>query len=339
MTRLHAVYVSNADSAELSVLHLDARRGALTLAQRVPVAGTVMPLALSPDRRFLYAARRSEPWAALAFAIDPTSGTLTPLGEAPLPQSMAYIATDRTGRTLFSTSYGGDQVALSPIDRDGRVQPAQQVVATEPKAHAIQADPSNRFVFSTSLGGGLVRQFVFDAQAGRIAPNAAPAHAPHAQASPRHFVFGPGARHVYLIGELDAAIDVLAFDQDAGTLRTVQTVSSLPPGFDGDPWAAELRLTPDGALLYSSERRTSTLAAFRVDPASGLLTLLGHTPTETQPRGFAITADGAFLVAAGQLSHHVSAYRIDAASGALAIGGRIAVGRNPNWIETVALPD
>ena len=86
-----AVYVSNADSGEISVLHLDPRRGALAPAQRVEVSGIVMPLALSPDRRCLYAARRAEPWAVLSFAIDPADGTLSPIGEAPLPQSMAYI--------------------------------------------------------------------------------------------------------------------------------------------------------------------------------------------------------------------------------------------------------
>ena len=114
-----AVYVSNADSGEISVLHLDARTGSLTPVQQVPVGGMVMPLALSPDRRVLHAARRSEPFAALSFAVDPTRGTLVKLGEAALPQSMAYIATDRSGRYLFSASYGGNQIAaaLSPCSR------------------------------------------------------------------------------------------------------------------------------------------------------------------------------------------------------------------------------
>ena len=109
-------------------------------------------------------------------------------------------------------------------------------------------------------------------------------------------------RFVYLLNELDAAIDVLAFDGARGTLAPLQTIGSLPPGFSGAPWAADLHLTPDGRFLYSSERRSDTLAAFRVDPADGRLTLVGHFPTEAQPRGFGITPDGRFLVAAGQRS-------------------------------------
>lgn len=335
--RAFAVYVSNADSGEISVLRLDAQSGALTLAQRQPVDGIVMPMALSPDQRFLYAARRSAPFAALSFGIDAATGQLSALGEAPLPQSMAYIATDRSGRFLFSASYGAHQIAVNAIDADGRVGAVLQVLDTPPNAHAIQADPANRFVYATSLGGGVLLQFAFDAATGTLTPLPKPTFAPHTNASPRHFVFSPDARFIYLLNELDASVDVLEAQRD-GQLRTLQTLPTLAPGFTGEPWAADIRLTSDGRFLYTSERRASTLAAFAVDAANGRLTPLAHTPTEAQPRGFHITPDGRFLIAAGQLSNRVSAYRIDADSGALSACSSCEVGRNPNWIETLALP-
>jgi 6-phosphogluconolactonase len=328
------VFVSCADSGELRVLRLDAT-GTLVPLQTLAIGGQVMPLALSPDRRFLYAARRSEPLAVLGFAIDPASGELAPLGEAPLPASMAYLATDRSGRWLFSASYGGNLVAVSPLAANGAPGACTQTLPTPPNAHAIVVDPSNRFVFSTSLGGGVVMQWRFDAARGTLAPNTPASIAPHGGGSPRHLVFGRDARFVYLLNELDAAIDVLAFDAAAGTLRAVQTIDSLPPGLTGEPWAADLRLAPDGHHLYSSERRSSTLAAFRVDAASGELTRVLTVPTETQPRGFAISPDGRFLVAAGQASHALSVHEIDAATGALSWRSRCAVGRNPNWVEII----
>jgi len=332
-----AVYVSNADSGDVWVCHLDPRTGELNPIQRMMVGGQVMPLALSPDRRFLYAARRSDPLEVLSFAIDAKTGELAALGEAPLPHSMANIATDRSGRWLFSASYGGDQIAVGPIGADGVARAARQVLATPPHAHAIHADPSNRFVFATSLGGGVVMQLRFDVASGTLTPNTPSALRPHDAASPRHFVFGRDGRFVYLLNELDAKVDVLAFDPDAGTLRTLQTIGSLPPDFDGEPWAADLHMTPDGRFLYSSERRSSTLAAFRVDAASGELTPIGHTPTEAQPRGFAITPDGRHLIAAGQASHRLSVYAIDAQTGALDKRSDCTAGQNPNWIEIVEL--
>ena len=83
------VYVSHADSGDIWALRLAPARAELSPLQRVRVGGQVMPLALSPDRRFLYAARRSDPLEVLSFAIDPASGELTRLGAAPLPHSMA----------------------------------------------------------------------------------------------------------------------------------------------------------------------------------------------------------------------------------------------------------
>ncbi len=331
------VYVSNADSGEISVLALDDTSGTLATVQTVAANGTVMPLAVGPDRRRLYAARRNEPWSVLAFSIDPLDGRLTQLGEAPLPQSMAHIAVDGSGRWLFSASYHGNLIAVSPIDAAGLPGPATQVIPTGPKAHAMRAAPGNRFVYATSLGGGVVMQFGFDAASGELTPLTPPTVAVREGAGPRHLAFHPDGRFAYLLNELDASVDVLAIDPSSGTLRSVQSLPTLPPGFAGEPWAAELRLTPDARFLYTSERRSSTLAGFAVDAATGFLSPIGHWPTQTQPRGFAISPSGRHLIAAGQLSHAAGVFAIDARSGALDLRHEHAVGRNPTWVEAIAL--
>ena len=40
----------------------------------------------------------------------------------------------------------------------------------------------------------------------------------------------------FTLGELDGSVSLLRFADD-GTPEVLQTVSSLPPGFDGEPWA------------------------------------------------------------------------------------------------------
>ncbi len=332
------VYVSNADSGDISVLRMDAASGALTPLRSATVSGAAGPMAISPDRRFLYVARRTAPTAVLGFAIDARSGELAPLGEAELPASMAYIATDRTGRHLFSASYGGHLLCVGGIASNGVPQPVQQVVPTEPNAHAVLVDPSNRFVLATSLGGDIVMQQRFDTTNGRLSANTPPAVHVRKGAGPRHLVFHPGGRFVYLLNELDASIDVFAFDPDQGLLVPLQTITSLPAGMSGAPWAADIHVTPDGRFLYSSERRSSSLAAFRVDAATGQLSLIGHVPTESQPRGFNIDPRGRFLLAVGQLSHRLSRYSIDADSGALNKLNDFAVGQGPHWIQIIDLP-
>ena len=111
---------------------------------------------------------------------------------------------------------------------------------------------------------------------------------------------------------------------------------AVPRNTDNDIWASDLRLTPNGRFLYAAERTSSTLAAFRVDAASGKLTYLGSTPTEKQPRGFNIDPVGRFVVVSGEKSDMIASYAIDAETGALKPVGRYPTGKGSNWVEIVA---
>jgi 6-phosphogluconolactonase len=333
------VYVSNSESEDISVFRMDRvddEDGGLVAIQTVPVGGAIMPMALSPDRRRLYAALRSQPYCVVSFAIDPRDGRLTELGRAPLAGSMAYLATDATGRYLLSASYGGNMVAVNRIGNDGVAAQVQQCVGTGPSAHAIRVSADNRFAFATVLGADQLLRLDFDASSGRLVEGAAPAWALPAGSGPRHFVFSADEGFVYLLDELDGKLHALAFDAVHGAVEPIQSVSILPPDFDGDkPWAADLHLTPDGRFLYASERTSSTLAAFRVEAATGKLARIGTYATQAQPRGFNIDPSGRWLFAVGQLSPAMSVYRIDARTGALHECGQYPVGKGANWVEVV----
>lgn len=330
-------YVACAEGAEIAVLALEGDSGALQRLQTVPVGGVVMPLALSPDRRTLYASLRSAPFRVLGFRID-GRGWLSPLGEAALPESMANIATDRSGRWLFAASYGGHVASIGVLATDGTPGPVQQVLPTGRNAHAALPSPDNRFLFITNLGSDQVMQMRFDATSGQVEPNDPPLLACRPGAGPRHLVFHPGGRWAYLLNELDAGVDLLELDTERGTLALRRTWSTLPAGFDGKPWSADIHLTPDGRHLYTSERTGSLLTGWRVDADTGELGLIGHWPTETQPRGFKISPDGRWLLAAGQVSNRITSYRIDADSGALTPVAWLPLGRGPNWVEIIESP-
>ena len=209
-------------------------------------------------------------------------------------------------------------------------------MATQPNAHCIVTDPSNRYVLHTSLGGDVVYQEKFDAKTGKLAPNDPPTINVKAKAGPRHLTFSPNKKFVYLINELDAAIYVFPWDAKTGTLKKeVQVITALPKGFSGKPWAADIHLTPDGKFLYASERTTSTLAAFRVDAKKGALTSIDSYPTEKQPRAFNIDPSGRYLLAVGQLSNSLTSYSIDKKKGTLTKLKEYPMGKNPNWVEFV----
>jgi 6-phosphogluconolactonase len=333
------VYVGNAESNDISVFHLDRSSGALTPIETVPIPterpGLTTPLAISPDQRVLFAGVRSEPYTVASFAMDPDNGRLTHIANGPLADTMPYIVTDKTGRFLLSASYHGNKIAVNPIRGDGSVGPPQQIIATDPKAHAILPDPANRYVFVPCLGGDVVHQFRFEAQTGQLSWNDPRSVSVKKGSGPRHFRFHPNGKYFYLANETAASLYVFDYDGERGLLGEKQVVSFVPPGFDGNTWASDLQFSPNGRFLYAAERNASTLAGFSVDPATGLVRPIGFFPTEKQPRGFKIDPTGRFLLSTGQLSRQLSLYAIDGTSGALTRLSQYPVGQNPNWVEIV----
>lgn len=331
------VYVSNAESQTISVAQLDHATGALELLQTIEAGGIVMPMAISPDRRFLYASLRAEPYTVVTYAIDGGSGRLGWVGHAPLPASMVSIATDRSGRWLFAASYGSNLLSVSRIDDNGGIAPAHQVVQTPPKAHAIQASPDNEYALAISLGGDVLIRWYFDADSGRLEEATRTELGFEELSGPRHMVFHPQGRFIYLLDELDARLHVLAYEQAGEVFKRLQSLSVLPDDDVGKPSAADVHVSPDGRFVYASERTANCLTAFCVDAQSGRLQRIATYPTEKTPRGFNITPSGSHLVVVGQGSHAASVYRIQP-DGTLALESSLALGRGPNWVEILDLP-
>jgi 6-phosphogluconolactonase len=337
------VYVSCATEARIARFRLDNATGRLTAQGSVVVPGpadpppTSMPLALSPDRRTLYAAGRNPPFLVSSFAIG-EDGALRLTGSAHLADAMAYIATDRSGRFLFSASYHGAKLAVNPLGADGVPGETLQVLATPPRAHSVLPDPEGRAVYAALLGGDVILRQGFDVATGRLATPATPVAHTAPGAGPRHFRFARGGASLYCVNELDGTLNVYARDPTTGELTELQSVRLVPPAAPGRTLAAaDLHFTPDGRFLYASERVNNVLAGFRVRP-DGTLDALGTVPAEAIPRSFAIDPRGRWLICAGQQTGRVAVYGIDARSGALTRLADYTAGGNANWVEIVDLP-
>src|SRR5262245_66350640 len=105
---------------------------------------------------------------------------------------MPYVSTDQTGRFLFTASYGGDKLAVSPISENGLVESeAIQVIPTGRNAHSIVPDRTNKFIYAATLGANQVLQFTLDSKTGKLTPNEPAAVSPEAGHGPRHMVVYP----------------------------------------------------------------------------------------------------------------------------------------------------
>jgi 6-phosphogluconolactonase len=352
------VYVSNADDGDIGVYSAQTD-GSLKPGEHAKAAKVVMPMAVSPDRRFLYAAARSKPYSVFVYGIDPNTGALNPLSVSPLAESFPYISLDKTGRYLFGASYGSNLISVNAVGEDGRVaHEPLQVIPVGRNAHSIRIDESNKFVFVCTLGSDQIFQFTFDSKTGHLASNTPAVFLTKPALGPRHFITSSDNKFVYVLSELTGTVTTFSLNSDTGLLTEVSSASGLPPesklvpgaprgpvgtpggppprNTDNDIWAADLHLTPNGKFLYMTERTSNSLATFSVDSGSGKLIFMSSTPTENQPRGFAIDPKGRFLVVSGEKSDTISAYAIDEASGAVKLIGKYPAGKGANWVEIVS---
>lgn len=327
----------------------DEAAGALNLVGITEGVRNSSYLAFDPARRFLYCVNEFKEFegkasgAVSAFAIHPETGALTFLNmKASHGTDPCHLMVDATGRFLLVANFASGSVCVLPINGDGSLEEASQVIQHEgssinptrqagPHAHAVTLDPGNRFAFVPDLGMDEVIIYAFDAANGELTPNPAqPSMAVKPGAGPRQMVFHPGGAFAYLINELDSTMTAYRYDAAAGQLTELQTLPTLPEGFDGASSCAEVQIAPSGKFLYGSNRGHNSIVIYAIDPEGGTLTLVGHESTRGEiPRNFEISPTGGFLAAANQDTNNVVMFRIDSDKGTLTATGNIVEAGTP----------
>ena len=323
-------------SEGIYLLSLDPGTGQLT---KVGVAAkTQNPsfLAIHPTRPILYAvgelpADSAHPGGAVsAFRIDEASGMLTLLNqESSKGPGPCHVAVAPSGRHVAVANYSGGSVALLPIQEDGSLGAASAFVQHEgksvnekrqegPHAHSVNFDSAGTFLFAADLGVDRVFVYRYDVAAGSLTPHEPASAALAPGAGPRHFTFHPAGHAAYVVNELDNTVSFFTYDAEAGRLDFVESYTTLPDGFAGVSYTAEIRVDPRGGYLYASNRGHDSIAAFLIHPDTGTLIARGRTSTGGKtPRNFNLDPTGRYLLAANQDSGNIVVFRVNPGLGTL----------------------
>ncbi|WP_122744280.1 lactonase family protein [Pseudomonas viridiflava] len=350
-------YISSPADGLISQYQLDDASGALSLVEQTKAGDQVNPMALSPDGKALFAALRAKPYQVVSFSIEPVTGHLKPLAQAPLAESLAYLSTDRSGRFLMGASYGADLLSVQPIDAQHRPSDSIQTYKTGMHAHSVRTDPSNRFAYAGNLGVDRVLQYRLEPKDGKLVPIGEGYVTVPENTGPRHLAFAPNGKFLYVVGEMSGTVTAFSIDDMTGGLKQVNQANGIParlklaPGqardarnndLKDDPtpriWAADVRISPDGKWLFTSERTSSSVSVFKVDPATGKVTFVENYPVEEkQPRNIAVAPNGRWLLVTGEKAEKVGSYSI-AADGALKRVSEAPSGKGALWIEMLSQP-
>ena len=320
--------------------NMDTRTGALALAGVTSEIANPTWLTLHPSGRALYAGSevrehgQRSGGAAVAYARDPATGELTRLNDQlTLGAGPCHLSLDPTGRLLLVANYASGSLTVFPVRADGSLEAASQVIQHAgsgpvadrqegPHAHCIVPDPTGRYALAADLGIDKMLVYRIDLEAKRLEPADPPSASLAAGAGPRHIALHPNGRWLYVTGELDSTLTVFSWDAERGVLQPVQVISTVPEGWTGTNYPAEVAVAPSGRFVYMSNRGHDSIAIFAADEATGKLTPLSHEPTQGAfPRHFALDPTGAFMLVANQDGDNVVVFRVDQLTGKLAPSG------------------
>jgi 6-phosphogluconolactonase len=244
------------------------------------------------------------------------------------------VSVDAKGKVLLAANYGGGSVTSVPIGADGRLGTPASVIQHKgrgadprrqkgPHAHSINPDPTNKFAVAADLGIDKLLVYRLDTAKGVLTPHDPPFAKLAPGAGPRHLAFHPSGRFAYVINELNSTVTSFAYG--SGKFETLQTIGTLPQGFEGSNSTAEVLVHPSGKFLYGSNRGHNSIAIFAIDAGTGKLAVVGHEPVRGDwPRSFCIDPTGAFLLTANRRTNNVVVFRIDGKTGRLTATGHEA---------------
>ncbi|MFC8193296.1 lactonase family protein [Cellulomonas sp. NPDC057328] len=296
---------------------LDPATGLLDRPRLVVEAPAPSFVAAHPSGRVVYAVAEDDPGTVTAFAVGDDGGltaaaTVAVGGAHPCHLLVADDA-------LYAACYSDGVLAVLPLAPDGTFAP-EVLAAGAPAqtfghtgsgpvtdrqegshAHFVALTPDGRHVVVSDLGTDELRRYVRAADGTLTADGVAATLSPGT--GPRHVAFAPDARHLYVVGELDAAVHVLDWDAASASGTPIASVPAVAPGRAGDATPSPSHVLLEGDRLVLGVRGVDVVTTYPV-AADGALGAPVSVPLGGRtPRHLDVVAD--WTVVALQESHAV----------------------------------
>ena len=235
-----------------------------------------------------------------------------------------FVAINDAGSVL-TANYSSGTVGLLQLMDDGAMSSLLDVQQHEgqgsherqdgPHAHSVWFAPDGLAIISVDLGTNELVFSTLDPQNQKLQPAAQQSLKMEPGAGPRHLAFHPEQSWAYVINELNSTISRIQKDENGYSLKT--SYSTLPEGYSGENYTADIHISKDGRFLYASNRGHNSIAIFAIEN-DGNLVLKGHESTRGEwPRNFALSPDDAYLLVANQHSDNIVSFKVEPDTGRL----------------------
>ena len=272
----------------------------------------------SPDNSMLYAVRElTEEGAVYAFR-ENAEGFEEVNEKLSLGKDPCFLSLDPSGKYLYVVNYSSGNLSVFAINADGSLGNITDHIqhngkgihpTRQEEAHVHCAVCRNGFIYVCDLG--MDRIFVYGLNEANGKLSEKECIAVPAGAGPRHLLFSDEYPEImYVVGELSNCVYVYDLSDDDHKL--LQTISTLPEGFDGQSTAAAIRFSADKSCVFVSNRGDDSIIGFKVLGGGRLKKFVYSKCGGRTPRDFAVV--GNMLVVANQSSDEITLLDYDPAS-------------------------
>ncbi len=337
------IYVANAGDGTVGMYRLDPGSGWVDTLGTVRVAPQVRTLAVSADRRQVYAAGNTPHTGVTSLAVHATSGVLTHLHHATLAQSLGSVVADRSGRFLLGVHADGKALSAVPLGPQGMALAEAQhtPLAQEPAAIAspkLALDATNRWAQVLRPGAQQIHTWEFNERTGALVAAKANPLQLEPNFAPHQLVYTPSGRHALLLAQTGTRIASVAVDADSGALRHLHTQEAAQPAPEGVGVTSDLVIGPNGRFAYVLEHSTSLLMVLAINTVTGQLRPVQTLPVERAPRALAIEPHGRQLIVVGERSAEMGVYTLHPELGTATLARRVPVGQGASAVVVVSTP-
>ena len=251
-----------------------------------------------------------------------------------------YLTVDKEDKYIFCAGYHDGKATVVRIREDGGIGEVTDEVFHKglgsvaernfrPHVTCAVLTPEQKFMVDCDTGIDQVRVYRFDKKHGKI--KQVDAVRCEMESAPRTMIFSSDGKFAYLSHELKNYVAVYAYHtgDKAPEFELIQRISTLGQQYARNSAAVAIKMSPDEGHLFVSNAGDNSVAMYKRDVETGLLTQLSVLPISGDyPKDIAIFPDNKHLVSINHETNEMTFFTLDYEKGI------IVMNNPPRKVET-----
>lgn len=266
-------------------------------------------LTINKDKTRLYAISEMTEGNIHSFHINHQSKLIHPLNTRPTRGIPCYVMLDADEKYAFSANYGGGSIVSHHLKADGSLDtPSDFSVHGGTQSnnvsniHTIRQVRNTNFYIATDLGQD--KLYVYTLSLNGRMKLCQTIEMPDG-CGPRHISFHPTLNRMYVVSEFHWRVFTFEYNHEWSHIHCIQSSPTLPDGFKGENYGADIHVTSSGDFLFTSNRGHHSLTTFNIS-WDGTINPIAYTPTLGEwPRNFIILPNSPYIIIANEHTNNI----------------------------------